>query len=88
LRPKRHDQLPSVPKQHVRRVSRGEPPLWTALLFSAAFGAATVAAVFAREPIHAVGTLAGMTLAAFATAFDRPGIIQTLAEVLKSRRDG
>jgi ABC-type phosphate/phosphonate transport system permease subunit len=71
---------------HRRRASRGQPPLWIALLFSAAFGAATVAAIFARESIHAIGVLAGLTLMTFATGFNRPGVIETLADVLKSRQ--
>jgi hypothetical protein len=87
LRPTRPHHAPSVsPTQHIDHASRGEPPIWIALLFSAAFGAATVAAVFASEPLHVIGVLAGLTLVTFATAFDRPGIIETLGEVLKSRR--
>jgi len=45
-----------------------------------------VAAIFAREPIHAIGVLAGLTLMTFATGFNRPGVIETLADVLKSRQ--
>jgi hypothetical protein len=89
MRSIRHHHAPSVsPSRYVPRPSCGQPPLWIALAFSAAFGAATVAAVFAREPIHAIAVLAGMTIVAFATGFDRPSIVETLGEILKSRLHG
>src|SRR5206468_8820864 len=58
-------------RQPSRRL--GRPPLWLAFVFSACFGMATIAAVFAGKDIRLVGPLAGLCLFSFTTAFDQIG---------------